>query len=492
MLSFKVVALKKVIQTAPFGLRFQCRRFTGNAIPIRDTGDWVVGRQGQLTTLAIETSCDDTSVAVLSIDAWEDRHGRKFNSEILFHERVTANSAQYGGIHPIVALDSHQQNLGDLVNRAIGSIRYRCGVDLIAVTRGPGLSRANLSVGLDLAKGLALAWDIPLVGVHHMQAHALTPRLCSIITTTKNGVKQRIEQGSGAFGWRREDVEPDFPFLTVLASGGHSTLLSSNSLTDHRILAETSDIAIGDCLDKAARAILPDWALGPPYGKALEDFAFDGRSGYNYIPPSRRQDELERRTTRWGWSIGPPLAESKGAEKSSRRMMYSFAGVLNTVERLMDGENGASRSIDERRELARETMRIVFEHLTSRILLYLHDLPPGHRDRFNTIVLSGGVAANTFLRHVLRSTLDARGFTHISLETPPLELCTDNALMVAWAGVEMYDAGYESDIGIQAIKKWSMDPGAEDGGILGPSGWVKKERPKDDHSRRLWHSLVGL
>jgi N6-L-threonylcarbamoyladenine synthase len=245
-------------------------------------------------------------------------------------------------------------------------------------------------------------------------------------------------------------------------------------------------------LDKAARAILPDWALGPPYGKALEDFAFDGTNGYNYTPPKKRQDELERRMTQWGWSIGPPLADSKGAEKSSRRMMYSFAGVLNTVERVMEGENGASRSIEERRELAQETMRVVFEHLTSRIMLYLHDLPRGHRDKFNTIVLSGGVAANAFLRHVLRSTLDVRGFEHIALETPPAELCTDNALMVAWAGVEMYDAGYESDTGIQALKKWSMDPGAEDGGILGPSGWVKKERAKDDRPRRLWHSLVGL
>jgi len=83
------------------------------------------------------------------------------------------------------------------------------------------------------------------------------------------------------------------------------------------------------------------------------------------------------------------------------------------------------------------------------------------------------VASNQFLRHVLRTTLDARGYRHIRLHFPPIELCTDNALMIAWAASEMYSAGYSSDLNIGPIRKWSMDPQAEDGGILGANGWIE-------------------
>ena len=252
-------------------------------------------------------------------------------------------------------------------------------------------------------------------------------------------------------------------------------LIESKSLTNHKTLAETADIAIGDCLDKAARAILPQDQLYHPYGKALEAFAFpDGGESYDYTPPVRRGDELERRTTRWGWSLGPPLAESKGGQKSSRRMVYSFAGLLSAVQRLMDGETGGGRSVDEKRELAREVLRVAFEHLASRILLHLSTLPPDLRDKLSTVVISGGVASNAFLRHVLRSILDVRGYERIKLEFPPVELCTDNALMIAWAGMEMFDAGYESGLEIRAIRKWSLDPEGGDGGILGVGGWVKR------------------
>ena len=113
-------------------------------------------------------------------------------------------------------------------------------------------------------------------------------------------------------------------------------LINSTGLCEHRILAETQDIALGDCLDKAARAILPPELCEAPLGKALEDFAFpNGERDYTYTAPLNRQQELERRETKWGWSIGSPLAESKGGEKTSKRMAYSFSGLLSAVERLM-------------------------------------------------------------------------------------------------------------------------------------------------------------
>ncbi|GAB1725997.1 hypothetical protein NU195Hw_g5430t1 [Hortaea werneckii] len=456
---------------------------------------------GGYSVLAIETSCDDTSVALVEVpnDSSNLQSGISANDaphvSVLFHEKVTANNDEYTGIHPLVALDSHRANLAPLVQRAMRRLSYYASNDapspenslplkFVAVTRGPGM-RSNLAVGLDTAKGIAVALDKPLIGVHHMQAHALTPRLLTAMANEAQDAKP---------------LEPAFPFLTVLVSGGHTMLLNSTSLTEHRTLAETQDIAIGDFLDKAARAILPPERLRPPFGKALEEFAFCSQirkvdetmtenldiekgSEYplseeviqpsepdysDYSPPSRRQDELESRSTRWGWALTPPLAESKGGDKSSRRMVYSFAGLLTSIERLVKRPD-LLFSLRERQDLAREVQRVAFQHLASRILLYLESSSTFTGD---TVVLSGGVASNSFLRHVLRSTLDARGYQHIKFCFPPIELCTDNALMIAWAAIEMHRAGYTSSLEIGPIRKWSMDSNAADGGILGPVGWI--------------------
>lgn len=233
----------------------------------------------RLTTLAIETSCDDTSVAVLE----QAPQGVRTH----FHERVTANNDAFNGIHPLVALHSHRANLALLVQKAL---KQSPRPDFIAATRGPGM-RSNLAVGLDTAKGLAVGLDVPFLGIHHMQAHTLTIRLVKALASTD--VASRAH-------------EPDFPFLTILASGGHTMLINSSGLNDHSLLAETGDIALGDCLDKSARLILPSSALKAPFGQALEDFAFPrGLDDYEYVAPTRRQEELECRMTRWGWALRP-------------------------------------------------------------------------------------------------------------------------------------------------------------------------------------------
>jgi N6-L-threonylcarbamoyladenine synthase len=442
-----------------------------------------------LSTLAIETSCDDTSVALLEIQS--DNKSRSISQQlrthVSYHERITANSAAYNGIHPLVALHSHQTSLGGLVADALAQ-HAGAKPTFVSVTRGPGM-RSNLTVGLELAKGLALAWGVPLLGVHHMQAHALTPRLCSTLENLPD-----LYQGP----WEPTTLQPSFPYLSVLASGGHTMLVNSAGLTDHQILASTGDIAIGDCLDKAARALLPSDLIKPPYGKALEDFAFpNGASDYKYTAPVNRGEELTRRATKWGWSLGVPLADSKGSDKSSKRMVFSFAGLLTSVQRFMkqkiteDGTLTAemrdpeSITTEERRDMAREVLRVSFEHLASRILIHLGDtverkaksaspyIPQG----IDTVVVSGGVASNRYLRHLLRAMLDARGYAHIKAIFPPPSLCTDNALMIAWAGMEMYTAGYQSTFDITPIRKWSMDPRAEDGGILGSEGWLHHGTP---------------
>ncbi len=427
--------------------------------------------QKALRTLAIETSCDDTSTAVLVVEpsrSYGDGSDDRLKTRVVHHERITAPSEGYGGIHPLIALHSHQQNLARSVRRATEALREHEDVakpDLVAVTRGPGM-RSNLSVGLDTAKGLALAWDVPLVGVHHMQAHALTARLCNTLRSKKDpdqivhrAEPAQVDKRPELLPWTPETLQPAFPFLSVLVSGGHTLLIESKGLVDHSILAESSDIAIGECLDKAARAILPPELLLPPFGRALEMFAFseaDFEHDYEYTPPLRRGDEVERRVTQYGWGISPPFSQSKsGGEKSSRRMAYSFAGVLTYVQQLM--AESVDRSLVERRMLAREVMRVVFEHLTSRILIYLASLDDQQRRLVKTVVVSGGVACNSFLRHVFRRTLDARGFAELELVFPPVELCTDNALMIAWTGMEMYYAGYGTrDLSMGPIRKWPM------------------------------------
>jgi N6-L-threonylcarbamoyladenine synthase len=423
-----------------------------------------------LSTLAIETSCDDTSVALLELQA-DDTAGtkhQKLRTNVVYHQRITANNTAYNGIHPLIALHSHQTSLGGLVADALAKYNG-AKPTFVSATRGPGM-RSNLTVGLSLAKGLALAWGVPLIGVHHMQAHALTPRLCSTLESLPD-----LYQGP----WEPTTLQPSFPYLSVLASGGHTMLIKSTGLTDHQILATTNDIAIGDCIDKAARAILPSDMMKPPYGKALEDFAFpNGPADYNYTAPTTRGEELTQHPTKWDWSLGVPLAER------GRRMAFSFSGLLTSIERLMrrkaQTETLEPMSIEERRDLARETLRVSFEHLASRILLYLEDTVGRNAkksgldtsENIDTVVVSGGVASNRYLRHLLRAMLDARGYSHIKVAFPPPSLCTDNALMIAWAGMEMYTSGYQSTFDITPIRKWSMDQRAGDGGILGAEGWL--------------------
>ncbi|KZF25012.1 glycoprotease family protein [Xylona heveae TC161] len=436
-----------------------------------------------LLTLAIESSCDDSSVAILEkCSKSRTKLGSSNDSRkaiLHFHEKVTADNSAYRGIHPIAALDSHQENVAKLVQKALSSLPFsganqddgldrtgsageRRKPDFVTVTRGPGM-RSSLSVGLDTAKGLAVAWQIPLVAVNHMQAHALTPRLVSALSRNQDEVDN-----------------PKFPFLSLLVSGGHTLLLLSASLTDHQILASTSDIAIGDCIDKVARSVLPEAVLKESgdsmYGRVLEHFAFPGGiNEHEYTAPASREKELARNPTKWGWSFGPPLAETKSGSRS-KAMEYSFSGLASAAERFV-ANSAHDMSIEERVDLGREAMRVAFEHLASRVVMALHHLRQGDRSTaqaLDTLVVSGGVASNQYLKTILRAFLDIRDYSHIGLSFPPPSLCTDNAAMIAWTGMEMFENGWESDLSCRPLRKWSMDPAADDGGILGISGWKQR------------------
>ena len=280
--------------------------------------------------------------------------------------------------------ESHQENLAALIAKALDVLpdTGSSKPDFISVTRGPGM-RSSLTTGLDTAKGLAVAWQIPLVGVNHMQAHALTPRLVFALSGTSS------------------NAAPAFPFLSLLVSGGHTLLVHSKTLCDHVILATTTNIAIGDCIDKIARLVLPSDILqregGTMYGRHLERFAFPNGSGdHDYTAPNSRAEEIARKNTKWGWTLVPPLAETRSGSKS-KAMEFTFTGLGSAVKRICEGKE--MMEDEERIDIAKESMRLAFEHLASRVGWALRDLK-ANGSEVATLVVSGGVASNAYLRTV--------------------------------------------------------------------------------------------
>ncbi|GAW12207.1 hypothetical protein ANO14919_015680 [Xylariales sp. No.14919] len=453
-----------------------------------------------LLTLAIETSCDDTCVAILE-------KSKAGVARLHFNEKITSDNRAFRGVHPLTAVVSHTENLAPLIQKALRSLpkanradspqdannasilsvdgQPRLRPDFVSVTRGPGMT-SNLATGLNHAKGLAVAWDVPLLAVNHMQAHALTPRLVGALEDQEaDQTRDSTNEETG----NQTLQAPQFPFLSLLVSGGHTMLVRSQSLNDHAILANALNIAVGDMIDKCARMIVPPEILSAEdshsgmYGPMFEEFAFPGSKEsacyeYNYTPPARRADEIKLFDSGSGWMLTPPLARMGKSAADT----YEFAGLNGQVQKLMTER--PDMDVDMRRILARAAMTLVFEHLTSRLVFALQgDREKPHDDasvteiegqsRIKTIVLSGGVASNKFLRHVVRKMLDVRGYRDVKVVAPPVSLCTDNAAMIAWTGMEMYENGWRSDLNILTLRKWPLDPNAEGGGILGADGWYK-------------------
>ena len=433
-------------------------------------------------------------------------------ARLLFNKKVTSDNRAFGGVNPLVAIMSHTTSLANLVREALPSLpewvesaaatddaargtphvhgsdvlhvpnpstgapERRRKPDFVTVTRGPGIASA-LATGLNTAKGLAVAWGVPLLGVHHMQAHALTPRLV-------NALEQPwapSEDISSSLSSSITSPSPQFPFLTLLVSGGHTQLVLSTSLTAHAMLAEADSIAVGDMIDKGARAILPASAKASApdvmYGALLERFAYPdaATAGYAYTPPATRADELVPFDSGRGWTLQVPLPQ-----RSS--MAFNFTSLNGEVMRVAEAR--PAMPDDERRLLARAAMRLAFEHVASRVVFALADLKKKAKQQqqvgetaaaVKTLVVSGGVASNRFLMHLLRSVLDVRGFADVEILAPPPALCTDNAAMIAWTGTEMWEAGWRSNLEILVQAKWPMDSQHPDGGILGLGGWEKRD-----------------
>ncbi|MEL7027130.1 MAG: tRNA (adenosine(37)-N6)-threonylcarbamoyltransferase complex transferase subunit TsaD [Pseudomonadota bacterium] len=304
----------------------------------------------------------------------------------------------FGGVVPEIAARAHTEKLDFAVESALDEAgTLLTDIDVIAVTAGPGLIGGLLS-GVMLAKGLSSATSIPMVGVNHLAGHALTPRLT-------------------------DDL--DYPFLNLLISGGHCQFIIAQGPDQFERLGGTIDDAPGEAFDKSARAL----GLDQPGGPAIEVAA---KSGDPTSVPLPR-----------------PLLDRDNCD-------MSFSGLktalVREIERRTDA-NGAIKAQD-RDDIAASFQAAVADILAAKseraIEIYLRSNPA--RPAF---AVSGGVAANETIRAALKSVAGSHG---VEFTAPPLALCTDNAAMIAWAGLELFQAGHRSDLTLAARPRWPLDP----------------------------------
>jgi N6-L-threonylcarbamoyladenine synthase len=330
--------------------------------------------------LGIETSCDETAAAVY--DGERGLLSHALYSQVQLH-------AVYGGVVPELASRDHVKKLLPLVQQALAEAKIEAGqLDGVAYTAGPGLVGALL-VGASVARSLAFAWGKPAVGVHHLEGHLLAPML--------------------------EAVAPEFPFLALLVSGGHTLLAEVRGLGDYQIIGSSLDDAAGEAFDKTAKM------LGLPYpgGPALAKLADTGKAGS-------------------GFDFPRPMLDRPGLD-------FSFSGLKTAVVVAIRG-----RQLDEqtRADVAYEFQQAVVETLVAKCAR------AAKQTGLKTLVVAGGVGANRRLRAELRALGEKRG---LKVLYPRPEFCTDNAAMIAYAGYRRLAAGEHDDLKIRATARWPLD-----------------------------------
>lgn len=300
----------------------------------------------------------------------------------------------FGGVVPEIAARAHLEHLDSIIARARDEAGIELGaLDGIAATGGPGLI-GGVIVGVMTAKAIAAARDLPFIAVNHLEAHALTARLT-------------------------DDVA--FPYLLLLISGGHCQLLIVEGVGRHVLLGTTMDDAIGEAFDKTAKLL----GLGFPGGPAVEAAARDG-------DPAR-------------FRLPRPLKGRAGCD-------FSFSG-LKTAVRQAALDLGHDPTAQDAADLAAGFQAAVADVLTDRCRHALAEFTTRHPDVPPVLVAAGGVAANQTLRSALTTVSEAQG---ASMVAPPPALCTDNAAMVAWAGIERLRTGAPDTLDFRPRPRWPL------------------------------------
>jgi N6-L-threonylcarbamoyladenine synthase len=325
-----------------------------------------------MRVLGIETSCDETGVAIVDTAPWEAGKpagmgllGQALYSQIAMH-------IDYGGVVPELASRDHIKRIIPLINQVLkdtsGDLK---DIDAIAFTQGPGLAGALL-VGASVAKGMALALNKPVLGIHHLEGHLLSPLLA-------------------------DDANIQFPFVALLVSGGHTQLMKVTGVGEYSILGETLDDAAGEAFDKTAKML----GLSYPGGPAVSNLAKTGNPNTHQFPrPMKHSGDLD----------------------------FSFAGlktsVLTQVKKLTVANDG-QLSDSVKADIARGFVDAIVEVLVSKSINALKETG------LTTLVVAGGIGANEQLRESLGQSCAKEGF---SVHYPPMHLCTDNGAMIAFAG----------------------------------------------------------
>jgi N6-L-threonylcarbamoyladenine synthase len=333
-------------------------------------------------TLGIETSCDETAVAVV-----EDRFDVKANliaRQEHLHER-------YGGVVPEVAARAHVESLNPLLDQALREAGVGFGsLDGVAVTVGPGLVGALL-VGMAAAKAISLSTGAPLIGVNHLEGHIWANFL--------------------AHG------DPDPPYVALVVSGGHTMLVHLSELHRHEVLGQTLDDAAGEAFDKVARML----GLGFPGGPALDALAAEG---------------------------DPAAIRFPRAMEDSGDLDFSMSGLKTAVLRYLRAERAAGRDIPLP-DVAASFQEAIVDVQVSKTVAAAKDRG------VDTVLLGGGVVANTRLRQRMSEAGTREG---LRVLYPPLDLCTDNAAMIAAVGAARLARGERSSLDIPANPNLRLAP----------------------------------
>lgn len=341
-----------------------------------------------MLVLGIETSCDETGVALY--DAEKGLVAHRLYSQVKMH-------ADYGGVVPELASRDHVRKTIPLIEDILKEATLsRKDITAIAYTEGPGLVGA-LMVGAAIANALAIALDIPIIGIHHMEGHLLAPML--------------------------EETPPAFPFIGLLVSGGHTQLVKVDGIGRYEILGESVDDAAGEAFDKAAKMMGLDYPGGPRIAK----LALLARNEFDGTP----------------FRFPRPMTDRPGLD-------FSFSGLktftLNTIHKLKT-DNGELSEKDKAQvalafeEAVVDTLRIKCKRALEQTGL-------------KTLVIAGGVSANTHLRETLEKTL-SKIQSNVFYARP--EFCTDNGAMIAYAGAQRLLAGQRSQDAFLVKPRWPMD-----------------------------------
>jgi N6-L-threonylcarbamoyladenine synthase len=357
------------------------------------------GAKSQLV-LGIETSCDETAAAVVAL---VDGRARVLSSIIA--SQIAAH-APYGGVVPEIAARAHV----DVIDHVIESALQEANVSFddltgVAATAGPGLI-GGVMVGLLTGKAIALSRGLPLVGVNHLEGHALSPRL---------------------------EADVPFPYLLLLVSGGHCQLLWVEGLGVYRRLGSTIDDAVGEAFDKTAKVL----GLGYPGGPAVEGAALTGNGSRFALPR--------------------PLKGRPGCD-------FSFAGLKTAVAR--EAEHLGELTSQDISDICASFQAAVGDVLVDRTRTAMMSVDIGD-DPLPRLVVAGGVAANKDLRARLEALCVKRNWAFFA---PALKYCGDNGAMIALVGAERLALGLSDGLDMQARPRWPLDSTAKPTHVAGRKG----------------------